>query len=139
MTPCIEAPTRDQRYPRVRVEGRITYRHRLAYEEAYGPIPAGLTVDHLCFNIRCINPEHLEAVTASENTRRAWAIRMHRAGGDRPCIRGHVGNWRKQGRGWQCRDCHREQAARRRAPTWDEMRDTWRDAIEAEKREAWGR
>ena len=44
--------------------------HRLAYEYANGPIPEGLQIDHLCRIKRCINPDHLEAVTPSINVLR---------------------------------------------------------------------
>lgn len=44
--------------------------HRVAYELLVGPIPEGLTIDHLCRNRGCVNPEHLEVVTQRENTRR---------------------------------------------------------------------
>lgn len=43
--------------------------HRAAWEAAYGAIPDGLTVDHLCFNPGCVNPEHLRLLTADENRR----------------------------------------------------------------------
>ena len=41
--------------------------HRVAYEWVRGPIPAGLTLDHLCRVRRCVNPFHLEPVTNREN------------------------------------------------------------------------
>lgn len=44
--------------------------HRISYEVFIGPIPSGLTLDHLCYNPPCVNPDHLEPVTAIENLRR---------------------------------------------------------------------
>lgn len=32
--------------------------HRVAWEAVHGPIPNGLTVDHICRNRRCINAGH---------------------------------------------------------------------------------
>jgi hypothetical protein len=108
MTGCVEAASSDQRYPRVHRWGRTRYSHRVAYESAKGRIPPGLTVDHLCFNKRCINPAHLEAVTRAENTHRAQVRIGRLADGNRgPCVRGHIGLWRPSGRGYQCRECHR--------------------------------
>jgi hypothetical protein len=45
--------------------------HRLAYELVKGPIKDNLTIDHLCYNTKCVNPDHLETVTSSENSIRA--------------------------------------------------------------------
>ena len=44
--------------------------HRVAYELVVGPIPDGLTIDHLCQNKGCVNPAHMEPVTAAENLSR---------------------------------------------------------------------
>lgn len=51
--------------------GEIKYAHRAAYTLLVGPIPEGLTIDHLCEKRSCIRPDHLEAVTHAENVARA--------------------------------------------------------------------
>ncbi len=43
--------------------------HRVAWEVANGPIPAGMHVLHSCDNPRCCNPEHLKLGTHAENMR----------------------------------------------------------------------
>ncbi len=75
----------------VRQQG--TYAHRIAYVDAYGAIPAGLEIDHLCRNKACRQPLHLEAVTHAENIRRAHPIPEH---GSRA---------RYQKHGCRCSDC----------------------------------
>lgn len=46
---------------------RRVFAHRLFFEHMRGPIPAGLTLDHLCRNRACVNPWHLEPVSIREN------------------------------------------------------------------------
>lgn len=46
--------------------------HRWSYEQANGPIPDGLTIDHLCRNTSCVRPDHLEAVDGRTNTLRGY-------------------------------------------------------------------
>lgn len=46
--------------------------HRYAFEILVGPIDAHLQLDHLCRIRDCVNPSHLEPVSARENTRRGF-------------------------------------------------------------------
>lgn len=95
--------------------------HRSAYAALVGPIPAGLTIDHLCRVRRCVNPAHMEPVTHLENVRRAAAF-VDRSVKEF-CVRGHrvpdVGHLRLRDGRWRCAECHRENsrstAARARA------------------------
>jgi len=64
-------------------EGRWSLAHRVSHVLFVGPIPPRLQIDHLCRNTACVNPQHLEAVTAKENTRRARAAKAQ-ARNDRP-------------------------------------------------------
>lgn len=48
--------------------------HRVAFEIYVGPIPAGLQLDHLCRVRHCVNPDHLEPVSARENVRRGFGL-----------------------------------------------------------------
>jgi hypothetical protein len=60
-------------YPRLRYRSKGKHYnlgvHRLMYEKHKGCISADKEIDHLCVVRRCINPDHLEAVTHAENVR----------------------------------------------------------------------
>ena len=52
--------------------------HRVVYAAAYGPIPAGLQLDHLCGTKACVSPTHLESVSPLEHGRREQLRRTGR-------------------------------------------------------------
>ena len=71
---------------------RLRSAHIVAYEWKYGLVPEGLELDHLCRNPSCVNPDHQEAVTHSENSFRGntgqWLSNKQRA--KTHCPHGHT-------------------------------------------------
>lgn len=100
--------------------GVTSLAHRISYEWAKGEIPAGLTIDHLCRNRACVNPDHMEPVISGENTRRSDLV--GKVWGNRQkalthCKHGHPFNdentyYRLDGSGRMCRACTRERMRR---------------------------
>lgn len=74
------------------VNGKATYSYRWSCEYFNEvTIPPGYHVDHLCKNIKCVNPDHLDAVTPQENTNRSSIGRkIHPKYGFPVCKRGHL-------------------------------------------------
>ncbi len=109
-----------QGYGRMWVKSRnsTNYAHRIVYELLVGPIPEGLTIDHLCRNKLCVNPEHMEAVSSRVNALRGYgppAINARK----RRCHKGHLFNDKnvmlvRGGRKRQCKIC------------WSEYYKKWR-------------
>jgi HNH endonuclease len=96
-------------YGHLRHEGQMQYAHRVYYERYRGAIPAGLQLDHLCRNARCVNPEHLEPVTGLENILRGDTIAARRKA-QTHCVNGHPfdeENTIRRGRMRACRECQR--------------------------------
>jgi hypothetical protein len=103
-------------YGQIQVDGRNVLAHRFSYELLVGPIPDGLTIDHLCCNRACVNPSHMEPVTNVENVMRGESQAARNARSDR-CSRGHRFDeentyWRPDGRR-SCRKCKARSARKR--------------------------
>lgn len=62
--------------------------HRWAWEHLVGAMPEGMQLDHLCRNTLCVNPDHLEVVTASVNVARSFGLAAIN-GRKTHCDRGH--------------------------------------------------
>jgi hypothetical protein len=101
---------------------RFALAHRVAYRLLVGPIPAEMTLDHLCRVRLCVKPDHLDPVPSGVNAMRgngpaaAAARRTH-------CSNGHEftpGNtlWLSNGKGERshrrCRTCNAERLRERR-------------------------
>jgi hypothetical protein len=103
---------RNSAYGHLRINRRWVYVHRLMYEMNIGPIPAGLTIDHLCRVKRCAEPGHLEPVTSKENLRRHYALTTR-------CPNGH--EYTPENTAYDprrhCRTCRRDRERARRRRT----------------------
>lgn len=94
-------------YGRLLFGGKQMYAHRVAYslEHTLDPL---LEIDHLCRNRACVNPEHLEQVTHSDNLLRSPKHVIH-GSFNRPiqthCYRGHLKERRRNGKLY-CRRCN---------------------------------
>lgn len=107
-------------YGTISWESKTWVVHRAMWTAVVGPIPDDddWTIDHLCFNRRCVNVGHLEVVTRAENSERGGGL--HRALLNRlndreertHCHRGHclaeVGVYQLGNGGIKCRECSRQ-------------------------------
>lgn len=110
----------DRGYGRICVDGVVKRVHRVAWELTYGPIPEGSEVDHLCGIKACVNVEHLELVSHTENTRRG--VRAFARRRRTHCKKGHpitpdntMVNEFTDPDFKRCATCERERKRRRKA------------------------
>lgn len=82
--------------------------YRLSYEIAKGKIPANRVLDHVCRNPRCVNPDHLEAVTMRENTLRGIGPTAKQARSTH-CPQGHIYDYAYPDGRRGCRKCMNKQ------------------------------
>jgi hypothetical protein len=108
--------------------GKNRYAHRVAWEMAYGPIPAGQQIDHVvCDTTSCVNVGHLALSTGRANTLRSTRSGSAVNARKTECVRGHPlsgDNLHRDPSGRRiCRACKRlestsDQARRRKAEWW---------------------
>lgn len=95
-------------YGQFTLNGVRTTAHRASYVLHVDEVPPTWHVDHLCRNRGCVNPAHLEAVTAQENGMRSGNPRLMRKF-DTHCQRGHeftdANTIRKANGTRRCREC----------------------------------
>ena len=61
---------------KIQKNGYAGHVHRRYFVRFKGKIPEGNQIDHLCKNKICVNPEHLEAVSPTENVHRAISTKL---------------------------------------------------------------
>ena len=84
-------------YGQIKVGGKKSRVHRIAYELAKGPIPAGRIICHHCDVPNCIEPDHLYAGTHQTNSDDKWRRGRWR---DSEGWKGRLrvnGRWRRRG------------------------------------------
>lgn len=89
---------------------RVTTAHRAAWTYHNGPIPEGMTIDHICRNRKCVNPSHLQLLTNLQN-----AISNSPDYNPEYCKNGHRRRDKDIGSGQGCQECKNEYMRKKRA------------------------
>lgn len=110
-------------YGRFHLAGVQVMAHRVSWTILRGPIPQNQTLDHLCRNPRCVNPDHLEIVSNKENILRGNSPTAMNARKTH-CKQGHEftpentrwytkNNGKYHGR--RCKECYRTRRSAKKA------------------------
>lgn len=83
--------------------------HRVSWEYHVGPVPYGMSLDHLCRNPSCVRPDHLEPVTHRENVLRGVSFAAKHAK-KTACPEGHPYDALDTKGRRMCRPCARNRA-----------------------------
>lgn len=108
-----------QRRPDRNGQNETVLVHRAAWVAVNGQVPLGMTIDHLCKERRCVNPEHLRLLPNFENARRIdgmdWPMGFCANGHSADRLRSVLGKRNKAGNpreGIGCTECYRLYGAR---------------------------
>ena len=76
-------------YGRISIDNAMRLAHRVAWTIFRGPIPDGMTIDHLCDNKSCVQVDHLRVVPIRDNVLRNGGPSARNAA-KTSCARGHA-------------------------------------------------
>lgn len=93
--------------------------HRVAWFFLNGDIEEGLVVNHVCRRKDCVNPQHLQAMTRTENNMRDSTSIGYLNSQKKFCKNGHIFD-KKYGKRRYCSICEREKTKRLRKK-WNEQ------------------
>jgi hypothetical protein len=97
------------------LDGRLMRVHRIGYEIANGPIPAGMHCCHRCDNPPCVNPAHLFLGSRKDNMADMARKGRHYKQRVTHCPKGHeyTAHNTSTTRGYRrCKQCDRDYMAR---------------------------
>jgi len=99
-------------YTSFRFRHKTALAHRASYILHKGEIPSNKEIDHLCRMRCCVNPEHLELVTRSENIKRSPLTLPNLRAAQTHCIHGHafdeINTYHNPAGKRACRICQRD-------------------------------